>query len=88
MNAIYADETNLIKSAERFTARRVLDRLTHEQLERRARNIARAHGASAYAQQVADLARSVYDMRGSAEDALNAARDHAIELATSPGSAA
>lgn len=88
MSAIYADETNLIKSADRFTAARTLERLSPSQVELRARYIARAHGAGQYIQQVVTLARSVFDVGGSAKEALDRARAYAIELATSPGSAA
>lgn len=79
---------NVINATHRFEAARVLSGLGPAEVARRARMLARAHGAARYRDHIADLAVTALSLGASAEEALSRAREQAIRLSETGGDAA
>jgi hypothetical protein len=71
----------IIDARDRFNAARCLATISEEGVAIRARNAARAAGASWAAERCADLALAKVRMGATAAEAIAAARAHAIALA-------
>lgn len=70
--------TTVVEASSRFTERRCLDQIDERGVAIRARNAARAEGASWYAQACADHAVAAFKLGASPAEAILAARQLAI----------